>query len=143
MLHIFSPARKSTYETKRKNYAMLLRSKLKISKIEDYKNLRLLKLKITKILHNCNSSTKHSCNTVQRTQITTAIAALLSLTKLLTRWRGFCLRRSRGLQQSVTWSGKRLALPKLNGLIRQKLTLQFRYNKLFCISMLKISSNNS
>jgi len=26
----------STYETKRKNYALLLRSKLKITKIEDY-----------------------------------------------------------------------------------------------------------
>jgi len=54
VLHIFSPAQKSTYETKRKNYALLLRSKLKITKIEDYKNfyknLRLLKLKITKIL---------------------------------------------------------------------------------------------
>jgi len=52
---------------KEKNYAMYLRSKLKITKIEDYKifykNLRLLKLKITKILHNCNSSTKHSYNT--------------------------------------------------------------------------------
>ena len=48
MLHIFSPAQKSTYETKRKNYALLLRSKLKITKIEDYKNF-LQKLKITKI----------------------------------------------------------------------------------------------
>ena len=45
---MFSPAQKSAYETKRKNYALLLRSKLKITKIEDYKNfyknLRLLKL---------------------------------------------------------------------------------------------------
>jgi len=49
VLHIFSPAQKSTYETKRKNYALLLRSKLKI----------------TKIFHNCNYSTKHSHNTVQ------------------------------------------------------------------------------
>jgi len=32
-LHIFSPAQKSTYETKRKNYTLLLRSKLKITKI--------------------------------------------------------------------------------------------------------------
>ena len=38
VLHFFSPAQKSTYETKRKNYALLLRSKLKIAKIEDYKN---------------------------------------------------------------------------------------------------------
>jgi len=37
MLHIFSPAQKSTYETKRKNYALLLKSKLKITKIEDCK----------------------------------------------------------------------------------------------------------
>jgi len=51
VLHTLSPAQKSTYETKRKNYALLLRSKLKITKIE----------------HNCNSSTKHSYNTVQRT----------------------------------------------------------------------------
>jgi len=29
----------STYETKRKKYALLLRSKLKITKIEDYQNL--------------------------------------------------------------------------------------------------------
>jgi len=29
---------KSTYETKRKNYALLLRSRLKITKIEDHKN---------------------------------------------------------------------------------------------------------
>jgi len=29
-------------------------------------------LKITKFEHNCNSSTKHSYNTVQRTQIATA-----------------------------------------------------------------------
>jgi len=57
VLHIFSPAQKLTYETKRKNYALLLRSKLKITKIE----------------HNCNSCTKHSYNTVQRTQIATAI----------------------------------------------------------------------
>jgi len=38
MLHIFSPAQKSTYETKRKNYALLLRSKLKITKIEETRN---------------------------------------------------------------------------------------------------------
>jgi len=49
VLRIFSPAQKSTYETKRKNYALLLRPKLKITKDEDYKNLRLLKMKITKI----------------------------------------------------------------------------------------------
>jgi len=48
VLHIFSPAQKSTYETKRKNYTLLLRSKLKITKIE----------------HNCNSSTKHSYNSM-------------------------------------------------------------------------------
>jgi len=36
VLYIFSPAQKSTYETKRKNYALLLRLKLKITKIEDY-----------------------------------------------------------------------------------------------------------
>jgi len=57
VLHIFSPVQKSTYETKRKNYALLLRPKLKITKFE----------------HNCNSSTKHSYNTVQRPQIATAI----------------------------------------------------------------------
>jgi len=53
VLHIFSPAQKSTYETKRKNYALLLRSKLKITKIlqkfkitkiEDYKNFAQLQL---------------------------------------------------------------------------------------------------
>jgi len=33
VLHIFSPAQKSTYQTK-KNYALLLRSKLKITKFE-------------------------------------------------------------------------------------------------------------
>jgi len=37
-------------------------------------------LKITKFFHNCNSSTKHSYNTVQRTQIATAIRHFL-LTK--------------------------------------------------------------
>ena len=42
-------------------------------KTQDYKNWRLQKLKITKFFHNCNSSTKHSHNTVQRTQIATAI----------------------------------------------------------------------
>jgi len=54
VLHIFSSARKSTNETKRKNYALLLflRSKLKITKIE----------------HNYNPSTKHSYITVQRTR---------------------------------------------------------------------------
>jgi len=44
VLHIFSPAQKSTYETKRKNNARLLRLKLKISKNEDYKNLAQLQL---------------------------------------------------------------------------------------------------
>ena len=39
MLHIFSPVQKSTYETKRKNCALLLRSKLKVTKFEDYQNL--------------------------------------------------------------------------------------------------------
>jgi len=34
-IHIFSPAQKSTYETKRKNYVLLLRLKLKITKFED------------------------------------------------------------------------------------------------------------
>jgi len=37
-------------------------------------------LKITEFEHNCNSSTKHSYNTVQRTQIATAIRHFL-LTK--------------------------------------------------------------
>jgi len=40
VLHIFSPVQKSTYETKRQNYALLLRSKLKITKIEDYKDYK-------------------------------------------------------------------------------------------------------
>ena len=62
MLHIFSPVQTSTYEKKRKNYALLLRLKLKLTKIEDYK-----------IFHNCNTSTKHSHNTVQQTRIATAI----------------------------------------------------------------------
>jgi len=53
VLHIFSPAQKSKYETKRKNYALLLRSKFKITKIE----------------HNYNSSTKHSYNTLQRSRL--------------------------------------------------------------------------
>jgi len=48
VLHIFSPAQKLTYETKRKNYALLPRSKLKITKTEDYK-IFLQKFKITKI----------------------------------------------------------------------------------------------
>jgi len=34
-IHIFSPAQKSTYEAKRKNYVLLLRLKLKITKFED------------------------------------------------------------------------------------------------------------
>jgi len=42
VLHIFSTAQKSTYETKRKNYALLLRSKHNITKIEDYQNLAQL-----------------------------------------------------------------------------------------------------
>jgi len=37
VLHIFSPAQKSAYKRKRKIYALLLRSKLKITKIEDYR----------------------------------------------------------------------------------------------------------
>jgi len=38
MLHIFSPARKSTYE-KKKNYGLLLRSKLKITKLSPIRAL--------------------------------------------------------------------------------------------------------
>jgi len=58
MCYTSAVLRKSWHmKKKRKNYALLLRSKLKITKIE----------------HSCNSSTKHSYNTVQRTQIATAI----------------------------------------------------------------------
>ena len=73
----------------------MLRSKLKITKIEDYK-----------IFHNCNSTTKHSYNTVQRTQIATAIRHFWLTKHTLRVERGFCLRRLRGLQQTVTCSGK-------------------------------------
>jgi len=52
---------------------------------------------ITKIENNCNSSTKHSYNTVQRTQIATAIRHFFWLTKQTHRfWRGF-------LSQAITW----------------------------------------
>ena len=162
MLHIFSPAQKSTYETKRKNYALLLRSKLIITKIEDYKNffknLRLLKLKITKILHNCNSSTKHSYNTVQRTQIATVIRHYFWLTKQTHRfYRGFLSqaimwfatdrnvqrRKSGTPTKRVNWL-KRFTLQLIKRFtLKQEIwlkrfTLQLQYNKLSSISMLKI-----
>ena len=91
-----SVLRKSRHMRQKKK----LRTVAKI-KTQDYKNWRL-----QKFFHNCNSSTKHSYNTVQRTQIATAIRHFWLTKHTFRVSRGFCLRRSRGLQQTVTCSGK-------------------------------------
>jgi len=133
----------STSSVLRKSSHMRQKKKLRtVAKIktQDYKNWRL-----QNFFTNCNSSTKHSYNTVQRTQIATAIRHFW-LTKHTHRVsRGFCLRRSRALQQTVTCRGKKSSKPTLasSGGTVKKFTLQLRYNKLFSFFMLKISSNNS
>jgi len=129
VLHIFSPAQKSTHETKRKNYALLLRSKLRITKIE----------------HKCNSFTKHSYNTFNEQRSQRPFSALLIDKTYSPRLAWF-------LSQAITWFAtdrnvqrKKFSMPILvsSGGKVKKFTLQLRYNKLFSFSMLKISSNNS
>ena len=141
--HIFNPAQKSTYETKKK-----LRTVAK-TKIQKYKNWRLPNFSTIAVLPLNTATTllneprsqrpfRHFCLTKNTLRVS----------------RGLCRRRARGLQQkTVTCSGKSLACQlkvkvSSGGKVKwiksvKKFTFQLRCSKLISISMLKITSNNS
>jgi len=124
VLHIFSPAQKLTYETKRKNYGLLMRSKLKI----------------TKIKHKCNSSTKQPQHCTTNTDRNGHSVLLIDKT--------FSPRLVWFLSQTITWLAtdrnvqwKKSGMPTLvssGGTVKwsnsvKKLTLQCRHAKVFLL----------
>ena len=124
MLHIFSPAQKSTYETKRKNYAQLLRSKLKIQTLS---TIVTPPLNTATNLFNEPDRNGHSALLTDKT---------------------YSPRLAWSLSQAITWFAtdrnvqwKKSSMPTIvssGGTVKwsnsvKKFTLQLRYNKLFSL----------